>query len=387
MSNQDFQEIGHSGGKVTFAIRGTSEGHVSYQVQWSHARPVPTAVFAVYAIPQGVPVGDIDIKGMGVPWNPPPILDCFPVFIASDGESMFGRQCDRCGGYWRVKHLAKVCPYCGTEAAQSYHFLTGAQLRYVKQYCDFLNDALGGDQDGDYTIDMDAVADAVGNEGEPPPFYQSEERQQNLFQCDACGAVNDVLGTYAYCSQCATRNDLQELRKVLSRVRDSLTAGGSNEAAVKEAVAAFDSFSSQVAGQMLRTVPMTPARRDRVEKTRFHNLETTIAMFGEVFGIEIMKGLSSDDAGFVTLRFHRRHVYEHKGGEADEKYIADSGDAVRLKQALRETKDSAHRTIGLVGRIAGSLHEGFHSIFPPREEPIERFKQQKRGDAAPVPSR
>jgi hypothetical protein len=61
--------------------------------------------------------------------------------------------------------------------------------------------------------------------------------------------------------------------------------------------------------------------------------------------------------------FHRRHVYVHKGGEADEKYIADSGDNVRLKQALRETQESAHRTASFVLKLAGNLHREFHELF------------------------
>ncbi len=381
MSDREFQEIGHSGGKVTFKIRTDADGRVTYQIQWSHARPGPTALFAVYAIPQGVAVGDIELKGMGVPWNPPPIPNCIPVLIASDSDGMFGRQCDRCDGYWRAEHLAKTCPYCGSEVARSYQFLTAAQRRYVKQYCDVLNDALDAGQDGDFAIDMDAVADAVGKEGERPAFYYSEERQQNLFTCEACGAVNDVLGTYAYCSRCATRNEVQELRTTLGRIRETLNAGGATETAAKEAVAAFDSVATRLAGQLIRRVPMTPSRHDRVEKTRFHNLTPTVEMFREVFGIDILKGLSGADAGFLTLMFHRRHVYEHKGGEADEKYIADSGDPVRPKQALRETKDSAHRTIDLVGRIAVNLHDGFHAIFPPLEEPIAYWRQRRQRNA------
>jgi hypothetical protein len=36
----------------------------------------------------------------------------------------------------------------------------------------------------------------------------------------------------------------------------------------------------------------------------------------------------------ATRFFQRRHVYEHNGGEVDEKYLGDSGDtSVRLKQA------------------------------------------------------
>ena len=76
--------------------------------------------------------------------------------------------------------------------------------------------------------------------------------------------------------------------------------------------------------------------------------------------------------------FHRRHVYEHNGGEVDQKYVDDSGDtSVRLKQALRETPDGVFRMTGLIMRMARNLHEGFHELFPPMEKPIESYKQQQ----------
>jgi hypothetical protein len=87
--------------------------------------------------------------------------------------------------------------------------LTDAQRSYVAQYCALLRHALEQDEDGEYTIDMDAVADAAGKDTEKPPFYYAEESQQNQFTCEACGGFNDILGQFGYCSTCGTRNDLQ----------------------------------------------------------------------------------------------------------------------------------------------------------------------------------
>jgi hypothetical protein len=100
-------------------------------------------------------------------------------------------------------------------------------------------------------------------------------------------------------------------------------------------------------------------------------------MFRNIFDIDILSGICDEDVAFGTLMFHRRHVYEHKGGEADEKYIADSGDNVRLKQALRETQESAHATANFVMKIALNLHRGFHDIFPPLEEPILQNERRR----------
>lgn len=373
----ELEEIAHTGGKVIFNVKIDAEGRVSYNVEWTHSRPTPATVFAVYAIPQGVAVGDIKLGGIGAPWNPPPLPSCYPVFISSDSTGMFGHQCPSCNGYWRADHGGRICPYCAFKANQNYHFLTEAQQRYVKEYCDVLSNALDRGQTGEYIIDMDAVAEAAGKDCEKPPFFYAEERQQNLFKCTACGEVNDVLGTYAYCSSCGTRNDLQELEKVIQGIRDRINAGGPYEACVKEAVAAFDSFAGQYAKQLLARVPLTPARKGRLERAHFHNLGTASEMFRNIFDIDILNGMNDEDVALGTLMFHRRHVYEHKGGEADEKYIADSGDNVRLKQALRETRESAHRTANLVMKLAVNLHKGFHEIFPPREEPIRRHERRR----------
>ena len=381
LSNKaELEEIAHTGGKVKFNVKIDAEGKIFYNIEWTHSRPTPAALFAVYAISQGVAVSDLDLGGIGSPWKPPPLPDCYPVFISSDNTGMFGRQCPSCNGYWRANLGGKICPYCAYRADGTYHFLTEAQKRYVMQYCLVLSNALASGQAGEYIIDMDSVAEAAGKDQKKPAFFYAEERQQNLFTCSACGEASDVLGTYSYCSSCGTRNDLQELEKRIQGIRDRINAGGPYESYVKEVVAAFDSFAGQYAKQLLARVPLTPARKARMEKSRFHNLGTTSEMFQNIFDIDILSGMSDEDVAFAKLMFHRRHVYEHKGGEADEKYIADSGDSVRLKQALRETRESAHRTASIVIRLGANLHKGFHEIFPPLEEPIRRYEQRKRNN-------
>jgi hypothetical protein len=140
-------------------------------------------------------------------------------------------------------------------------------------------------------------------------------------------------------------------------------------------VAAFDSSASQYAKQLLSRVPLTRTRRSRLERSLYHNVDTAVEIFQNIFGIDILDGVSNEDRAFGTMMFHRRHVYEHRGGEADEKYIADSGDNVRPKQALRETQESAHRTASFVLKLASNLHRGFHEMFPPRQEPIKRHDE------------
>ena len=51
----EFQEIGHSGGKVTFTVVTDASGIRKYQIGWSGSRPVPAAIFAVWAYLKGLP--------------------------------------------------------------------------------------------------------------------------------------------------------------------------------------------------------------------------------------------------------------------------------------------------------------------------------------------
>jgi hypothetical protein len=375
-SKAELVEVAHSGGRITFRIRREDDGRLSYQMGVSGDRPNPMSLYALYALPQGIPVCDLQMGGLGQAWSPPPFPGCFSVFLVSDSTGLFGRQCPSCNGYWRTEYGNRICPYCGLQAAANYLLLTEAQQHYVAQYCARFREVLGKEEPGDYVIDMDAVADAVGSASPKPPFYYAEERQQNEFKCDACGAVNDVLGTYAYCSDCGSRNDQQEFARIIKAIRDRINAGGPYESCAKETVAAFDSLTDNYAEQLVARVPLTPERKARMVGP-FHNLERVVAAFTEVFGITLTKDLDQDSVAFAKLMFHRRHVYEHKGGEADAKYIADSGDNVRVKQALRETQVSAHRIGSIVTKLSQNLHNGFHEIFPPFEDPIRIHKNKK----------
>jgi hypothetical protein len=76
--------------------------------------------------------------------------------------------------------------------------------------------------------------------------------------------------------------------------------------------------------------------------------------------------------------FHRRHVYEHNGGEVDQKYLDDSGDTtVRLKQHICETVENAHQLLNSLVKMARNTHKIFHELLPPVAGPIKAFEEKK----------
>jgi hypothetical protein len=236
-------------------------------------------------------------------------------------------------------------------------------------------EGLASKQNGEAIIDMDAVADAVGREGDKPAFYMSEQSQQRKFTCTACEEFNDILGRFGYCSRCGTRNDLADFaEQPIPAIRNRLNSDDSPEDCVRDAVAAFDSFMAQLAKQLAELVPQTDARRRRLLTQAFHKLDEIRATFRDWFDIDVCAGMGEDECDFVARMFFRRHVYEHNGGEVDQKYLDDSGDTtVRLKQHIRETKEQAHKLLGSLVKMARNVHCGFQELFPPIPEPIKAF--------------
>src|SRR5216683_1599953 len=179
----EFQPVGHSGGSVIIRVSSDAQGRRGYQITWQHCRPVSAAMFGVYALPQGIVFSQAELGGIGSQMVQPPVPGgCYLVFIGSDSEGLFGRQCPACSGYWRAQIHGSVCPYCRFRG-RVIEFLTPGQISYVSQFCAKMREALDSEADGEHVIDMDAVADAVSNNAEKPAFYYAEESQQNKFTC------------------------------------------------------------------------------------------------------------------------------------------------------------------------------------------------------------
>ncbi len=353
MPTPEFEEVAHSGGTLTFSVSSRGKDGRAYRVTYSGCRPVKIVLMEICAHYDGDQVAALG-------FNEKPPAGWFPVTMASDSEGRFGHQCPACGQYWRSGPWPNQCPYCWFRAS-GLDFLTNAQKSYVRQYCQKLREVLDADEDGDHIIDMDAVADAVGKEGQKPAFYYAEESQQCKFTCGACGEFNDILGRFGYCSSCGTRNDLVDFEShVVPTIRARLNAGIAPEDCVRDAVAAFDTFAAQVAKQLAAMVPLTERRKKRLSSQRFHNLQEVREMLKSWFDIDACSGMKEDECRGAALMFHRRHVYEHNGGEVDQKYLDDSGDTtVRLKQRIHEETGGRTQSVELAGQNGPNIHETF----------------------------
>jgi hypothetical protein len=89
----------------------------------------------------------------------------------------------------------------------------------------------------------------------------------------------------------------------------------------------------------------------------------------------LLRGID-DDLKFVEMMMERRHIFEHNGGVVDERYLRLSGDpAAKIGVIVRETRENAHRLIGILMRMAQNYHKDFHDIFTPTEWPVRHHRE------------
>mgnify|MGYP003666557121 CR=1 FL=1 len=374
-----FDEIAHSGGKITFTTTVDAAGNLGTQLRYQNSRPVPAQIIGVYALWPGIVVEELSLGGIGTPWPVPKYPGSLPVLIGSDGEGKFGHHCPDCGQYWRSGSHPNFCPYCGI-SAPSFSFLSKAQLAYVQLYVEKLEEAGQSDEGSEIVIDLDEVADATLGRCEKPAFYISEERQQTLLNCAECGEFNDIIGRFGHCSVCYTRNDLAVLvEDVFPSLRADLDNKKRPEEVLLRAVSAFEVLIKNYVARIVEEVPMIPERKDKLSKSRFRDLDALDIVLSEFFGINIRPGI--DEAAWVTCNrlIQRRHVYEHNGGVVDSEYVEKTGDtSVRIGELITEDLGSVHQYLSTTARIARAVHDGFHSMLPPRTDIIERHKARQK---------
>ena len=87
----EFRTIAHSGGTVTIDVSlDPVTGLKRYQLTWNRCRPNAGGFFAVYALPPGIVISQMNLGGIGSPIDPPPIL------AISQGRHGFKRKMLRC---------------------------------------------------------------------------------------------------------------------------------------------------------------------------------------------------------------------------------------------------------------------------------------------------
>lgn len=360
----DFEEIGHSGGKIEIIVHGNG-----YNLRYNHCSMNASACFFVSA----------DLGNQSLSYLP--AINLFsvgdetedkgiPIPIISDKEGFFGRKCPNCDEYFRMNSVGEdnYCPYCGYHDS-SLGFMTDNQRQYIESYLKKFFEAMIKKISG--TIDLDSIIDGLTEN--KAGFVYNEQRQQTQFECGNCSVVMDILGEYGYCPGCGKRNTLKIFIRNIEHLEDRVNNPRYDESQrekrerewseiVKSCVSDFEAFCNDLNAELLKN-QMTPIQRRDIGAISFQNINNAREVLKRYFAIDLFDGLSLGDEDFLNKMFNKRHILTHKSGIVDQEYIKNTNDnSVRSGQKIRIRSNEVKRLIELILRISNNFFMGFESF-------------------------
>ncbi len=166
---------------------------------------------------------------------------------------------------------------------------------------------------------------------------------------------------YGCCPSCGKLNAV----KILNSKLDGLVNDFKQQpdVVVKQVISEFEAMAKDVQ-RCLILLPETPQRKvEAVKKISFQRIFEARDKLDKWFGIELFKGLNSDDENFLKVMLGRRHILIHNGGSVDQKYLDETNDTeVRLYQTIKVTEEEVKKLIELIRICANNLLEGVESI-------------------------
>ena len=287
---------------------------------------------------------------------------------------MLGRQCPQpsCKGYFKVRLIivkdvsGLSCPYCGANGSQV-DFLTSDQIKYLttavakeavepllRDFAKKIN-GLNHRQRGS----LIRTKRSVGHRGVRLHRYH-EKQLESKIDCQDCGLEFAVYGKFASCPECGKLNaltvcldSLDKAKKKLDLAKDEHLEADLRSEFVKDSlgssVGAFDSF-----GRALRT------RREGIGLSSKANLFQDIELLDQQLvesGIPSI-GLIVGAEAWEDLKwfFQARHVYLHKAGVADPRFVSKQPSYSHLLGKIVPLDiDRLKRNIDVLGDLAEEL--------------------------------
>jgi hypothetical protein len=306
------------------------------------------------------------------------------VGLPLDDDGFFGRECPQadCLAFFKL-HVdeygearakrALSCPVCGHRGDDE-TFFTQDQLRRGRAGAvelahgaiqSGINKAFGG-------MNRSSGGGAVSFRFTPAPPCQPRplptyvERQTiRTFICPTGGhraVIYDLLAVCPYCGpatppRAILDDNLAAMGKLLDVVEglpaehraEVEAAGGTTvltERALGGVVSAAQNFAKQLHARAEKSAP---------DGNPWQNVDRLRKQWQASFSTDPMAGVSGDVVATLRLGFERRHVLEHNGGVADERYVKDSGDKIRLDRRIRFDGAFVRRFMEAVTQLADTL--------------------------------
>jgi hypothetical protein len=300
------------------------------------------------------------------------------VYIQSDAQSMWGRNCPRCEKYFRTNHVVgdTCCPYCAAGGADL-EFVTKAQYQYIEAFYDAWARAHMGKMNT--SLDVEAITDQT------PAWHYAEERQEVHFKCATpdCHTETDVLGNgNAYCPRCGRTNarklftefineTLTRIETTKNTISDDQARGPTWEEITKNVVTKFETLAEHLSCR-LKSLPMTAKRRKELERVNFQDPVGADESLRQWFDVGLLewagnastpKRTIKTDSTFIAKMFQKRHVLTHTE-IVDQKYLDRSGDTeFRLGQRIAVHTSEIRRFIEAVKAMGENFLDNVEYAF------------------------
>ena len=300
------------------------------------------------------------------------------VRIEPDGDGFLGRECPNaeCEGYFKITpgtgleghDLPCHCPYCG-HVDKHDSFWTREQIAYAKSVVvQKVRDAFHKDlkslefdhrPKGDFGIGM-SMRVKPGHRRTPVNRYREKELETEV-ACSTCALRYSVYGVFAFCPDCGRHNSLQILEKNLDVVDRMLSlaadaereiSGKLIENALEDCVSAFDGFGRETC----RVHGAKAADSRKAQRISFQDLARARSSLTEQFSVDLAGPLGDEEWRDVIVSFQKRHLFAHRMGVADQRYVDKTCDphAVVGRKVLINA-DDVERTSERLRMIARSL--------------------------------
>lgn len=306
------------------------------------------------------------------------------VSIPQDEDGFFGRECPArdCLAYFKL-HGGEYetalqggvlsCPECGVRQDHQ-TFMTPGQVKRSEAAMrelahgamqNALAEAFGGlsrsRRSGAVTIRYTPGLTRIPN---PLPTYV-EQQTVRTFTCPNGrhrAVIYDLLTVCPYCGpdtppRAVLDDHLAGVGRALGLAehvpdehrREVEAAGGVTtlaERALGGAVAAVQTFAKQLHAKSDKP---TTSRNPWQSVTRLQEQWQTS------FSSNPLAALSADDVRLLRVGFARRHLLEHNGGVADERYVQESGDNIAIGRRIRVKPAFVREFLEAVVRLADAL--------------------------------
>jgi hypothetical protein len=304
----------------------------------------------------------------------------FSIKLPTDENGFTSRKCPNkgCERYFKIKggtglkgvNLPCFCPYCGYKSNSS-EFNTPEQIEYAlsvvkNQVTKALkNDLENLGRDLERNTQNNLLKLKIDIRGQPYPIYQYHEKQLETFiTCNDCSLEFSIFGLFAFCPDCGAHNSIQILKKNLE-LSDHLLQISTKESdieiaqffivkALETAVSTFDGYGRA----FLLAHASQLSNSKQVMDISFQNISGAKDLIKKLMGIDISDAVTNNEWDFIILCFQKRHLYSHKMGIIDAKYIQLTNDPdAEVGHKINITSSDVHALLPLLLKLGEYLEK------------------------------